>query len=488
MKNTMLNRFLQIAGCTALCAAIAQGADAPARKTIPINYPKDAKLEITPRHDYSKTLTGKLFLAAAEFDGPFKRCDNGKVKVYMTIEQAAEAIKGMDAITLGMPKVMYLVGWQYNGHDSKYPAFFEGNAAVKRPGDANALDSVRWLMDLGFKYHTAVSLHINMFDAYKDSPLWDEYVANDIIGKDKDGKLIESEWGWKISYAQEWKKGLAQRRLDQLLALLPIQKAGTIHIDAFHSRVPIGYVGNDGRRYVRWQPIPSPYLPFTQQDEIAAQKNIIRYLDRKGVDVTEEGNIQFFSGLIPMSWHFGTDQYFRWPRSLYCGGDNHSRWGRVFGTCTNTEPIFNAHGPTPKGFRVFTSEFCRKSLLSNYLFRLEPQEAVEGSNYNAVKFANGVFSELDGNHYTLKQGDCVLVDGDDMLVPALWTPERDLLAYSGNGYAKRTWQLTPDWPESGKVKLFTVDENGQHAAGEVAYANRQLELGVKAGQLLRVVQ
>ena len=457
------------------------------RKTIPINYPKDLKLEIQPRHDYSKTLSGKLFLAQALFDGPFKRCDNGKVNVAMTLEQAAEAIKGMDAITLGMPKIMYLVGWQYNGHDSKYPALFEGNAAVKRTCDANALDSVRWLMDLGFKYHTAVSLHINMFDAYKDSPLWDEYVAHDIIGKDKDGKLIESEWGWKISYAQEWKTGFAQKRLDRLLELLPIQKAGTLHIDAFHSRVPIGYLDQNGRHCVRWQPIPSPYLPFTQQDEIEAQKNIIRYLDKKGVDVTEEGNIQFFSGLIPMSWHFGTGQYFSCPRSLYCGVNNASRWGRVFGTCLNTETIFNQYGPTPKGFQVFTSEFCRKSLLSNYLFRLTPVEAIEGANYNAVKFANGVFSELDGDRYTLKADDCVLADGDDLLMPALWTPERDLLAFSGRGYAKRTWRLTKDWPASGTVKLFTVDEHGPHPAGELAYSNRQLELSLKPGQLVRVL-
>ena len=81
----------------------------------------------------------------------------------------------------------------------------------------------------------------------------------------------------------------------------------------------------------------------------------------------------------------------------------------------------------------------------------------------------------------------MLVDGDDMLVPVLWTPARDLLAFSGRGNAKRTWRLTKDWPASGTVKLFAVDEHGQHPAGELTYTNRQLELSLKPGQLVRVL-
>lgn len=55
-------------------------------------------------------------------------------------------------------------------------------------------------MEKAKQYNTIVSLHINMFDAYEDSPLWDEYVQNDIIAKNKDGSLRKGEWGWPISY------------------------------------------------------------------------------------------------------------------------------------------------------------------------------------------------------------------------------------------------------------------------------------------------
>jgi hypothetical protein len=41
---------------------------------------------------------------------------------------------------------------------------------------------------------------------------------------------------YQISYAQEWKLGYAQKRIDALLRMLPeLKEAGTIHIDAFKS-------------------------------------------------------------------------------------------------------------------------------------------------------------------------------------------------------------------------------------------------------------
>ena len=52
----------------------------------------------------------------------------------------------MDKRTVGIPKIVYLVGWQYNGHDSKYPAWFEVNERLKRPEDKTALESLKWLM------------------------------------------------------------------------------------------------------------------------------------------------------------------------------------------------------------------------------------------------------------------------------------------------------------------------------------------------------
>ena len=100
-------------------------------------------------------------------------------------------------------------------------------------------------MDNAWEYHTAVSLHINMMDAYQDSPLWKSYDDSNIILKDKSGTPIMGEiqsgtQSYQISYTQEWKLGLAQKRIDALLKMLPeLQRAGTVHIDAFHSISPM---------------------------------------------------------------------------------------------------------------------------------------------------------------------------------------------------------------------------------------------------------
>ena len=53
----------------------------------------------------------KIFLA--------ERTDEGRgCRVHLAFEQALEVIERLDRITCGAPKIVYLVGWQFNGHDS----------------------------------------------------------------------------------------------------------------------------------------------------------------------------------------------------------------------------------------------------------------------------------------------------------------------------------------------------------------------------------
>jgi len=189
-------------------------------------------------HKYDQTLVMKIFLA--------DRIDQGRgCRVYLTFERALDVIERLDRITCGAPKIVYLVGWQYNGHDSKYPAWAEVNERLKRAQDATALESLKWLMREARKHHTTVSLHINALDAYEDSPLWQEYLDKDIIAKGKSGAPLKGiVWNglqsYPLSYAKEWETGCAKRRIDGLLTMLPeLKEAHTIHIDAFHTYPPM---------------------------------------------------------------------------------------------------------------------------------------------------------------------------------------------------------------------------------------------------------
>ncbi len=65
-------------------------------------------------YDYSKMLWMIMFLAKPDFP-------NNTSEVLINFEQTLEIIKGIDNITQGIKKIIYLVGWQGLGHDACYP-------------------------------------------------------------------------------------------------------------------------------------------------------------------------------------------------------------------------------------------------------------------------------------------------------------------------------------------------------------------------------
>ncbi len=454
-----------------------------------IAYPKDLKFHITKQHAYHQTLTLKLFMSQALFDGKLKRKDNGESEIFLNCEQALEVIHKIDKLTLGIPKIVYLVGWQYNGHDSKYPAWFEGNEKLKRPEDANALESLKWLMKEAEKYHTTVSLHINMFDAYEDSPLWDTYVKNDIIAKNADGTLRACEWGYPISYAQEWKTGFAQKRIDSLCKLLPIQKAGTIHIDAFHTWPPVPVFETDGKYHLDFtRGVTSPYLKYTVEDETEAQLNIFRYWASKGIDVTSEG-VDFlrettFEGYQPMAWWFGgLDKYLKWPASYYCGGRDNSEWGKLFGTSMHGEDIVKKDRPYLSGFM---QQFCTSTAVWYFLNQLERQYVVVDGDDKSVQFSNKVRTSLVHGNFTLVQDDVTLIENDDVFIPAVWRKRLSIIAYSKNGYQNKTWTLPEGWNNVKEVELSVISLSGTKKMKTVKINNGKLILTIEKDQAMLI--
>lgn len=444
---------------------------------------------IPQKHAYHQTLTMKLFMSQANFDGKLKRKDNGESEIFLNCEQALEVIRQMDNLTIGIPKIVYLVGWQYNGHDSKYPAWFEGNEKLKRQGDANTLESLRWLMKEAEKYHTMVSLHINMFDAYEDSPLWDTYVENDIIAKNADGTLRACEWGYPVSYAQEWKTGFAQKRIDSLCRLLPIQKAGTIHIDAFHTWPPVPVFGNDGSyRADLSKGVISPYLKFTVDDETEAQRNIFRYWASKGIDVTSEG-VDFlretsFEGYQSMAWWYGgLTNYLKFPASYYCGGQDKSELGKLFGTSMHGEDVVKNDYQNMTGFK---EQFCLKTAVWYYLNRLDRLYLINSKNFKAVQYSDNVRTFLSGNEYKITQGDAILLENDDALIPALWINNKSMIAYSKTGYENKTWDLPKEWAIVRKIKISRVSMEGNSLLEIKKIVSNKLTLSLGKDEMLLI--
>ncbi len=390
-------------------------------------------------HDYNQTLVTKIFLCKRDGDGEVD-------KVFLKFDGVLEVLRKLDNLTLGLPKIVYLVGWQYNGHDSKYPAWGEVNKQLKRDEDKTALESLLWLMKEAEKYHCTISLHINMIDAFEDSPLWNEYYDKDIVAKDTNGTPIKGEvfngmQSYQLSYAREWDLGLAQKRIDGLLDIIPeLRDAGTIHIDAFHSMRPSG-VG---------EPI-SPYLDYSMDDEIKTQRKIFRYWQSKGIDVTSEGGMYWlrkdpFIGLQAMAWHFTPKNFVR------------EDWLNKPTGFTSLPDIFSAYTPMHCEGEIAKDPENLPGLLEQFCLNVVPWYYDRNAD--------------ESSH------DKVIIGKDLVVCPVLWK-EKTLAIYSKKrNLTGKEIELPESWGEIHEIQVFDLSLEGIKRSGTLKVKGRKIKLDI----------
>ena len=363
---------------------------------------------------------------------------DGKIaNLYLTFEQGLEVIKGVYHVTCGTPQIVLLTGWQFEGHDSKYPSWAEANEHLKRPQDATALESLRWLIREARKYNCLATLHINMFDAYEDSPLFDEYVEKDIFARDKDGNLIVGNrwWGmdcYHVSYTQEWKHGLAQKRIDDLIAMVPeIQENHCVYVDAML-----------GARKAEQQGPISPYLGYSKEEEACTMRKIFRYWRNRDIDVAGEHvhgiRVDRFIGLQA---HTASqmEHIQDVPDALMCGNPAH------FG-------------------------FTKLSELDDF------QECFW------LEFLPWFYK----NHPNGSEDTAAMIAGTDICMPVLWCDEPTLVAYSRDGYEERIWALPADWLDVERVAVSSLSGEGGMPGAEVEVNDGGICFGLRRNQAVRI--
>jgi len=428
-------------------------------------------------HDYSQTLVMKMLISLPD--------DNGGTKVYCDLDKALILIKQTDNLTLGAPKIIYLVGWQYRGHDDLYPAFFEVNPALKRPGDISARESLLWLMEEAKKYHTTVSLHINMTDAYDDSPLWNDYVTNDLISKNEDGSLMvignyNNKKAYQINYRNEWEKGYAQMRIDKLLELLPsLKNAGTIHIDAWIARDSKGH--NE-----------------SIETEMEYQKKTLQYWRSKGLDVTSEWVMDYMTGLVPHYWHFNhqtQDGYLKIPAQILTGTHMNPDLKKsdfdlefLFGTSMYGEGLFpnERNKYTDNQWEaLFSRDFYLNFLQYYYLNRLKRLK-VEGESKNRTAFfSNDVRVSITDS--TVYENNRLLRSGNTLCFPVLWKNDNSLAAYSEKG-ADFTCILPENWKRIKVAEVFYITKDGLIKKEQKKINGNNLKISIEPGKPLLIKQ
>lgn len=436
-------------------------------------------------YDYTKTMMMKLGLAVPD--------RKGGSTVINTFADALEIIKKVDAITCEMPKIIYLVGWQYNGHDDKYPDFFEVNEALKCP-DKTARESMLWLIEEAKKYHTTVSVHINFNDAYENAPSFDRFVKEKALIRDKKGRPhdIENYNGlkcYKTSFKEYWESGLFKEMFDRLLTVLPLEEAKTVHVDNFQC-------------YKNY----APDISIKQMQN--ARRKMIEYVASKGIDITSEFvyredeylvNKPIFGlprehnrykpidtlGIIPAVWWISQitrkDLLSNSPQE-FCGGMfRQKRYEKYLYGNMQGEGIFAKYNDKSYDWESeFKEQFATVQVPFNYLCNFK-RLSINGhfKNEHCV-LENGVISYSKDRRITVN-GNTVK-ENENLLLP-LSHLKNTYIAYSKNG-GKREWKLPNKSYREAKISVY---ENGEYKFFKVqSITNDNLSLQILPKQLLLI--
>lgn len=77
-----------------------------------------------------------------------------------------------------------------------------------------------------------------------------------------------------------------------------------------------------------------------------------------------------------------------------------------------------------------------------------------------------------------------IVVQNDVLIPALWMPGKQWIAYSEKGYKDNEWRLSDEAKDITKLELFEVSILGLKKIGEVPVIGKQFHLHLAANQIV----
>jgi hypothetical protein len=216
-------------------------------------------------------------------------CQCGGGKPVTSFEQVERMVRDFAALTDYYPQSVYLVGWQYTGHDTGYPAIDVVNREI------GGEEGLARLMRAAAEVNCTISFHDNYDDAYRDSPDWEERY----ITRNPDGTLM---MGGYWAGGQTWIIGMAnyaeRRGWDR--AVYTCRRYGirdTYHIDVLSAEA----LRHD------W----NPDRPASAYHNLMGKYRIIDAFASCGADVTTEGVSWPFIGKV--TW-FNTLQQARAER------------------------------------------------------------------------------------------------------------------------------------------------------------------------------
>jgi len=382
--------------------------------------------------------------------------------VTTTFAQAEEIIERVHRYTDGLPQIAYLVGWQYDGHDTGYPSIDKVNGKL---GTREEL----WQLHRRAKeqLNTTLSYHINLDDSYPNHPGWDESV----IGRDRDGSLMRweefhGEQSYHITHTKDVESGKVFDRLNAMMREVPVE--GSIHIDAF--------------RDMNWSWEPDGFIGPIEELECGV-KPIVEFFRSRGIDVTIESMDSQgaeWCGIVSGILHVGRPidlPQLRHGKMLYGGrGWPPSLWNWGLGSSINWDVVYTEDGKdfyASGAWEQLLDGIYLGTLLYHFYLEREMTAAHIDDESARLVFSDGAetFVKRDSSRLLVTLGDVVIADNYDRFIPR----GNSIYAYSRDG-SHKSWVLPPQFRDK-DVEVRKLGDPG--GAATAVHTGDRIDLDLK---------
>ena len=393
----------------------------------------------------------------------------------LTFDEVLERIKAFALQSDSAAYVIYLLGWQYKGHDTGYPSVDKVNEAL------GGYEKLVNLIKEAKKYNVNVTFYDNYDDSYPINPGWDP----DVICRDPNGNLMrggawDGEQSYLISsYKYAVKSGLNRVRFT--LDRYPVKEAYFIDVLAG------GYKG--GRKYDF-----NPKSPAGAIKNFEGKLMLINEFNKRGIDVATEDFTGFFVG------HVGTFGDIIAFDNIYFRGEEQI-------------PLipFIYHGKTSFGMKISSPSFNVKTFLygqraqeitfkdsdftpGNYILDALPKQKLYGKsmksyekydNLERVTYDDGIVVEVNAktNRYSVALEDGLVIAKDYTTFAPI--EKNVFLACSREGGIIK-YRIPNDWDHSERIAVFAINEDGTLRKIDCQLTGRYLEFNTESNKPYKV--
>ena len=270
----------------------------------------------TPGDTYEpKTFTYNVY---NDWVKPVKEPPGGYAPPITSFAETLDIIRAVAKVTGNAKQRVTLVGWQFTGHDTGYPALDQVNERV------GGLPELRKLVKNAAKYNANIEYHINLDDAYPGRPFFD----TSVLQFNREGQpyvwSYQFEGGppdYRISDTKQFRSGYFQRRVGAFLNAVPVAEG--IRLDTFRNcDISLG---------------PGEDIGIVSETVYGAR--ILDWFTERGIVPLTEGPVDAYYGKLEGVQHrFAISDPFQllmMQGKLYGGGKYEEGVGQVLGWSMN---------------------------------------------------------------------------------------------------------------------------------------------------------